>query len=77
MDSGPYLISERKLFENNPEDVNKGYGWAKRFLEQKFLLLSEFNNFSLKIEDHLIFMVKGINGLENTPVLFLCLLRRF
>ena len=49
MDHGPDLISERKLFENNPEDVNKGYGWAKRFLEQKFLLLSEFSNFSLKI----------------------------
>ena len=49
MDNGPDLISERKLFENNPEDVNKGYGWAKRFLEQKFLLLSEFSNFSLKI----------------------------
>lgn len=49
MDHGPDLISERKLFENNPEDVNKGYGWAKRFLEQKFLLLSELNNFSLKI----------------------------
>lgn len=49
MDNGPDLISERNLFENNPEEVNKGYGWAKRFLEQKFLLLAEFSNLNLKI----------------------------
>tara|TARA_B100000886_G_scaffold340495_1_gene310487 strand:- start:4368 stop:5342 length:975 start_codon:yes stop_codon:yes gene_type:complete len=49
MDEGPDLIEERKLFENDPEKVNRGYGWAKRFLEQKFLLLSEINNFRLKI----------------------------
>ncbi len=49
MDEGPELIAERKLFENDPEKVNKGYGWAKRFLEQKFLLLSEINNMKLKI----------------------------
>ena len=48
-DDGPDLISEMDLFENNPEEVNRGYGWAKRFLEQKFLLLAEFNNLNLKI----------------------------
>ncbi len=49
MDDGPDLIKERNLFENDPERVNRGYGWAKRFLEQKFLLLSEINNIKLKI----------------------------
>ena len=49
MDEGPDLIGERKLFENDPEKVNKGYGWAKRFLEQKFLLLSEISSLKLKI----------------------------
>ena len=41
MDEGPETIGERELFENEPEKVNKGYGWAKRFLEKKFLLLAE------------------------------------
>ncbi len=49
MDEGPDTIGEREIFEKNPEKVNKGYGWAKRFLEQKFLLLSEINNIKLKI----------------------------
>ena len=48
-DNGPNTIGERYLFEEEPENVNKGYGWAKRFLEQKFLLLSEINNINLKI----------------------------
>lgn len=49
MDEGPDTMVERKLFEKDPEKVNKGYGWAKRFLEQKFLLLAEINNINLKI----------------------------
>ncbi|MBO8232357.1 hypothetical protein CU311_06645 [Prochlorococcus marinus str. MU1402] len=49
MDKGPDLIGERELFENDPERVNRGYGWAKRFLEQKFILLSEIVNINLKI----------------------------
>ncbi len=48
-DEGPELISEMPLFESEPEKVNSGYGWAKRFLEQKFILLSEINKISLKI----------------------------
>ena len=48
-DNGPDLISERYLFDQEPEIVNRGYGWAKRFLEQKFLLLSEISNINLKI----------------------------
>ena len=38
MDEGPEIISERDLFENEPEKVNQGYGWAKRFLEKKFTI---------------------------------------
>ena len=49
MDEGPDLINERDLFENEPEKVNMGYGWAKRFLEKKFILLSEIYNLNLKI----------------------------
>ena len=49
MDEGPDLISERALFEHEPEKVNQGYGWAKRFLEKKFSLLSEIYNLDIKI----------------------------
>ncbi len=48
-DGGPDTISERYLFEENPEEANKGYGWAKRFLEQKFILFSEINQINLKV----------------------------
>jgi len=48
-DQGPEVINERPLFEKEPEMVNRGYGWAKRFLEQKFLLLSELNKLDLKV----------------------------
>tara|TARA_B100000242_G_scaffold133196_1_gene94667 strand:+ start:1688 stop:2668 length:981 start_codon:yes stop_codon:yes gene_type:complete len=48
-DEGPEKIAERELFESYPEKVNEGYGWAKRFLEQKFMLLSEINKLNLKI----------------------------
>ena len=49
MDEGPEKINERPLFESEPEKVNMGYGWAKRFLEQKFILLSNINKINLKI----------------------------
>ena len=48
-DEGPDSLGERYLFEKEPEKVNMGYGWAKRFLEQKFSILSKINNIDLKI----------------------------
>ncbi len=40
-DNGPDTIPELPLFEKDPEYVNRGYGWAKRFLEKKAELFSE------------------------------------
>jgi len=40
-DDGPDTIPELPLFEREPEAANSGYGWAKRMLEQKALLLAE------------------------------------
>lgn len=40
-DNGPDIIPELPLFEALPENVNRGYGWAKRFLEQKSEIYSE------------------------------------
>ncbi len=37
-DDGPDTVPELPLFEGDPEAVNWGYGWAKRFLEQKALI---------------------------------------
>lgn len=37
-DRGPDTIPELPLFEGDPEQVNFGYGWAKRFLEQKTII---------------------------------------
>ncbi|KZB70926.1 MULTISPECIES: NAD-dependent epimerase/dehydratase family protein [Thalassospira] len=34
-DDGPDTVGELALFDGEPEVVNWGYGWAKRFLEQK------------------------------------------
>lgn len=34
-DDGPDTVAELPLFTGEPERVNWGYGWAKRFLEQK------------------------------------------
>tara|TARA_B100000575_G_scaffold294294_1_gene309316 strand:+ start:2283 stop:3263 length:981 start_codon:yes stop_codon:yes gene_type:complete len=39
-DCGPETLNELEIFEGEPEKVNLGYGWAKRFLEQKSLLLA-------------------------------------
>ncbi len=40
-DDGPDTIAELPLFDGEPEAANLGYGWAKRMLEQKVLLLAE------------------------------------
>lgn len=34
-DNGPDTLPELSIFEGQPEFENYGYGWAKRFLEQK------------------------------------------
>lgn len=39
-DHGPDKIPELPLFEGEPEMVNWGYGWAKRFLEQKAMMFA-------------------------------------
>ena len=39
-ENGKYNPNEYSLFGGAPEESNKGYGWAKRFLEQKFNLLA-------------------------------------
>lgn len=39
-DDGPDTIGEMPLYSGEPEMANWGYGWAKRFLEQKALLLA-------------------------------------
>lgn len=39
-DDGPDTLDERPLFDGEPEAVNWGYGWAKRLMEQKCLLLA-------------------------------------
>ena len=39
-DNGPDTVPELPLFEGQPETVNLGYGWAKRFLEQKAVIFS-------------------------------------
>ena len=40
-DNGPDVIPELPVFVDSPENANKGYGWAKRFLECKTKILSE------------------------------------
>ena len=39
-DDGPDTVPELPLFDGDPERANLGYGWAKRFLEQKAVLLA-------------------------------------
>ncbi len=39
-DDGPDTVPELPLFDGEPELVNWGYGWAKRFLEQKGVIFS-------------------------------------
>lgn len=40
-DQGPDTITELPTFTGEPERVNRGYGWAKRFLEQKATLFGQ------------------------------------
>ncbi len=39
-DDGPDTVPEMPLYTGEPELANWGYGWAKRFLEQKSLMLA-------------------------------------
>ncbi|MEM7122388.1 MAG: NAD-dependent epimerase/dehydratase family protein [Pseudomonadota bacterium] len=48
-DDGPDTVSELPLFSGEPEAANRGYGWAKRFLEQKAILASEETGVPLTI----------------------------
>ncbi len=40
-DDGPDTFPELPVYDGDPERVNSGYGWAKRFLETKFAMLAE------------------------------------
>ena len=48
-DNGPDLIPELPLFKDEPEMANWGYGWAKRFLEQKANIFKEETNIPIGI----------------------------
>lgn len=48
-DDGPDTFPELPVFDGDPEHVNRGYGWAKRFLEAKFALLSEASGIPVAI----------------------------
>ncbi|MBT6205397.1 MAG: NAD-dependent epimerase/dehydratase family protein [Alphaproteobacteria bacterium] len=39
-DDGPDTVGELPLFDGEPEIANWGYGWAKRFLEQKAAIMA-------------------------------------
>lgn len=40
-DDGPDTFPELPIYDGEPERVNSGYGWAKRFMETKFAMLSQ------------------------------------
>lgn len=40
-DDGPDTFPEMPVYDGEPERVNSGYGWAKRFMETKFTMLSQ------------------------------------
>lgn len=48
-DDGPDTISETPFFIGEPEYANRGYGWAKRFLEQKAALVARETGIPLAI----------------------------
>jgi UDP-glucose 4-epimerase len=48
-DDGPDTISELPIFVGEPERANWGYGWAKRFLEQKAALVAQQTKIPLTI----------------------------
>lgn len=48
-DDAPTPLPELSVFAGEPEVANAGYGWAKRFLEQKMTLLAQFAGIPLTI----------------------------
>jgi nucleoside-diphosphate-sugar epimerase len=48
-DEGPDLIAEQPTFTGEPEMANWGYGWAKRMLEQKAVMLARETGMPLAI----------------------------
>ncbi len=40
-DDGPDTFPELPVYDGDPERANSGYGWAKRFLETKFAMMSQ------------------------------------
>ena len=48
-DDGPDTVAELPLFTGEPEIANWGYGWAKRFLEQKAIILARETGIPLTI----------------------------
>ena len=48
-DDGPDTLPELPLFTGEPEMANWGYGWAKRMLEQKALILARETGMPLTI----------------------------
>jgi nucleoside-diphosphate-sugar epimerase len=48
-DDGPDTVPELPLYTGEPEMANWGYGWAKRMLEQKALMLSRETGIPLTI----------------------------
>lgn len=48
-DNGPDTIPELPLYTDEPELANWGYGWAKRMLEQKALMLARETGMRLTI----------------------------
>jgi nucleoside-diphosphate-sugar epimerase len=48
-DDAPTPLPELPTFTGEPEQANYGYGWAKRFLEQKIALLARETNVPLTI----------------------------
>jgi len=40
-DDGPDTFPELPVYDGDPEQANSGYGWAKRFLETKFTMMSQ------------------------------------
>jgi nucleoside-diphosphate-sugar epimerase len=48
-DDAPTPLPELPVFVGEPEVANSGYGWAKRFLEQKMTLLAQYTGIPLTI----------------------------
>lgn len=48
-DDGPETFPELPIYDGEPERVNSGYGWAKRFMETKFAMLSQMSGVPVAI----------------------------